>query len=119
MRAALVAARSLFVAGTVLVAAHVTLLVFDPRALFPSNLFILMYPLLGVTACLLGSYSESREARPLWFLFACGLLVAAVGELGLTYSEFGTHTHTQTHALNSDFFFFAYALPIMLAICSR
>jgi signal transduction histidine kinase/CheY-like chemotaxis protein len=113
------AARSLFVAGTILVAAHVTLLVFDPRALFPSNLFILMYPLLGVTACLLGSYSESREARPLWFLFACGLLVAAVGELGLTYSDFGTHTHTQTHALNSDFFFFAYALPVMLAICSR
>jgi signal transduction histidine kinase/CheY-like chemotaxis protein len=113
------AARSLFVAGTILVAAHVTLLVFDPRALFLSNLFNIMYPLLGVTVCVLGAYSESPEARPLWLLFGCGLLVAAVGELGLTYYDFGTHLHTQTQALNSDFFFFAYAIPVMLAICSR
>jgi signal transduction histidine kinase/CheY-like chemotaxis protein len=113
------AARSLFVSGTILVAAHVTLLVFDPRALFLSNLFLLIYPLLGVTACLLGAYSESPEARPLWLLFGCGLLIAAVGELGLTYNDFGTHLHTQTRALNSDFFFFAYAIPVMLAICSR
>jgi signal transduction histidine kinase/CheY-like chemotaxis protein len=113
------APRSLFVAVTILVAAHVTLLVFDPRALFLSNLFNIMYPLLGVTVCLLGAYSESPETRPLWLLFGCGLLVAAVGELGLTYYDFGTHIHTQTHALNSDFFFFAYAIPVMLAICSR
>jgi hypothetical protein len=113
------AARSLFVAGTILVAAHVTLLVFDPRALFLSNLFNIMYPLLGVTLCLLGAYSESPETRPLWLLFGCGLLVAAVGELGLTYYDFGTHIHTQGQALNSDFFFFAYAIPVMLAICSR
>jgi signal transduction histidine kinase/CheY-like chemotaxis protein len=119
MRAALVAARSLFVAGTILVAAHVTLLVFDPRALFPSNLILLMYPLLGVAMCLLGAYRESPETRPLWLLFGCGLLVAAVGELGLTYYDFGAHIHTQTEALNSDFFFFAYAIPVMLAICSR
>jgi signal transduction histidine kinase/CheY-like chemotaxis protein len=118
MRAAR-AARSLFVAGTILVAAHVTLLVFDPRALFPSNLLNIMYPLLGVTVCLLGAYRESPETRPLWLLFGCGLLVAAVGELGLTYYDFGTHLHTQTQALNSDFFFFAYAIPVMLAICSR
>jgi signal transduction histidine kinase/ActR/RegA family two-component response regulator len=113
------AARSLFVAGTILVAAHVTLLIFAPRALFPSNLCLLIYPLLGVTACLLGAYSESTEARPLWLLLGCGLLVAAVGELGLTYYDFGAHTHTQTVALNSDFFFFAYAIPVLLAICSR
>jgi hypothetical protein len=119
MRAGPGAARSLFVAGTILVAAHVTLLVFDPRALFPSNLFNLMYPLLGVTVCLLGAYSESPETRPLWLLFGCGLLVAAVGQLGLTYYDFATHIHTQTQALNSDFFFFAYAIPVMLAICSR
>ena len=113
------AARSLFIAGAILVAAHATLLVFEPRALFLSNLFLLIYPLVGVTACLLGAYGESTETRPLWLLFGCGLLVAAVGELGLTYYDFGTHIHTQTRALNSDFFFFAYAIPIMLAICSR
>jgi hypothetical protein len=55
------AARSLFVAGTILVAAHVTLLVFDPRALFPSNLILVMYPLLGFMVCLLGADRESPE----------------------------------------------------------
>jgi signal transduction histidine kinase/CheY-like chemotaxis protein len=119
MRARPRAARSLFVAATILVAAHVTLLVLDPDALFASNLILLMYPLLGVTVCLFGAYRESPATKPLWFLFGCGLLVAAVGELGLTYCDFGAHIHTQTQALNSDFFFFAYAIPVMLAICSR
>jgi hypothetical protein len=119
MRAALVAARSLFVAATILVAAHVTLLVFDPRAIFQSNLFILMYPLLGVTVCLLGANTQSPETRPSWLLFGGGLLIAAVGQLGLTYYDFGTQIHTPTQAINSDFFFFAYGIPVMLAICSR
>ena len=113
------AARSLFVAATILVAAHVTLLVLDPRAIFQSNLFILMYPLLGVTVCLLGANTQSPETRPSWLLFGCGLLIAAVGQLGLTYYDFGTQIHTQTQAINSDFFFFAYGIPVMLAICSR
>ena len=83
-------------AGTILVAAHATLLVFDPRALFLSNLILLIFLLLGVAACLLGAYSESPETRPLWLLFGCGLLVAAVGQLGLTYYDFATHIQTQT-----------------------
>ena len=112
-------ARSLFVAAAMLVAAHVTLLVLDPRAIFQSNLFILMYPLLGVTVCLLGANTQSPETRPSWLLFGCGLLIAAVGQLGLTYYDFGTQIHTQTQAINSDFFFFAYGIPVMLAICSR
>jgi hypothetical protein len=55
MRARPGAARSLFVAGTILMAAHATLLVFDPRATFLSNLFIFMFNLLGVTVCLFGA----------------------------------------------------------------
>jgi signal transduction histidine kinase/ActR/RegA family two-component response regulator len=113
------ARRSLFVAIAILVAAHVTLIVFDPLATLPSNLFLLMYPLLGVTVCLLGAYRESPETRPVWLLFGCGLLLAAVGQVGLMYIEFETQIHTQTHALNSDFFFFAYGIPVLLAICSR
>ncbi len=119
MKARTGAARSLFVAGAILVAAHITLLVFDPRATLLSNLLILMFPLLGVTVCLLGAYSESPETRPLWLLFGCGLLLAAVGQLGFTYYYFTRDIHNQTQALNSDFFFFAYAIPIMLAICAR
>src|SRR5450631_2657578 len=113
------AARGLFVAATILVAAHVTLLVFDPRATLLSNLFILGFPLLGVMACLVGAYGESPETKPLWLLFGCGLLLAIVGQVGLTYYYFARQLHSQTQALNSDFFFFAYGIPVMLAICSR
>jgi hypothetical protein len=48
-----------------------------------------------------------------------GFLLAAVGQLESTYYDLATHVHTQTQALNADFFFFAYGIPIMLAICSR
>jgi signal transduction histidine kinase/DNA-binding response OmpR family regulator len=112
-------ARSLFVAGTTLVAAHAALFVFDANTTFLSNLFIFMFPVLGVTVCLLGAYSESPETRPLWLLLGLGFLLAAVGQLESTYYDLATHLHTQTQALNSDFFFFAYGIPIMLAICSR
>jgi hypothetical protein len=47
------------------------------------------------------------------------LLLAAVGQLGFTYYYFATQLHTQSQAVNSDFFFFAYGIPVMLAICSR
>jgi signal transduction histidine kinase/CheY-like chemotaxis protein len=113
------AARALFAAGAIVMAAHATLLVFDPLATLPSNLFVLMYPLLAFVVCLLGAYSDSPETRPLWILLACGLLLAVVGQVGLTYYDFTTNIHTQTHAFHFDFFFFLYAIPVMLAICSR
>ncbi len=119
MRAGPGAARSLFVAATILVAAHATLLAFDPHALLLSNLLILMFDLLGLTVCLLGASSESPETRPLWLLFGCGLLLVVVGQLGWTYYDFAIQIHTQTLANNSDFIFFAYGIPVMLAICSR
>jgi hypothetical protein len=109
----------LFAAGAIVMAAHATLLVFDPLATLPSNLFVLMYPLLTFVACLLGAYSDSRETRPLWLLLACGLLFAMVGQVGLTYYDYATNIHTQTRAFHFDFFFFAYGIPVMLAICSR
>ena len=112
-------ARTLFAAGAIVMAAHATLLVFNPLATFPSNLFVLMYPLLGFLVCLLGAYNDSPETRPLWLLLACGLLLAVVGQVGLTYYDFATNIHTQTQAFHFDFFFFAYGIPVMLAICSR
>jgi hypothetical protein len=113
------AGRNLFVTGIILVAAHVTLLVFDPRATLPSNLFILMFPFLGAMTCVLAASRESPETKPLWLLFGCGLMLAVVGQLGLTYYYYVRHMHGQTQAINSDFFFFAYGIPVMLAICSR
>jgi signal transduction histidine kinase/DNA-binding response OmpR family regulator len=119
MRGAPPVARTLFAVGAIVMVAHATLLVFNPLATFPSNLFVLMYPLLGFVACLLGAYRDSPETRPLWLLLACGLLLAVVGQVGLTYYEFATNIHTQTQASHFDFFYFAYGIPVMLAICSR
>src|ERR1700733_13651671 len=112
-------ARTLFAAGVIVMAAHATLLVFDPLATFASNLFVLMYPLLGFAVCLLGAYNDAQETRPLWLLLACGLFFAVVGQVGLTYYDFPTNIPTQTRAFHFDFFFFAYGIPVMLAICSR
>jgi signal transduction histidine kinase/ActR/RegA family two-component response regulator len=119
MRAGPGAARTLFAAGAILVVVHSTLLVFDQRATFLSNLFLLMFLLLGVALCLLGASSESPQTRPLWLLLGSGFLLVAVGQIASTYYDFTTHTHTQAQAMNSDFFFFASGIPIMLAICSR
>jgi signal transduction histidine kinase/CheY-like chemotaxis protein len=119
MKGAPPGARTLFAAGVIVMAAHTTLLVFDPLATLPSNLFVLMYPLLGLVVCLLGAYNDTQETRPLWLLLACGLFFAVVGQVGLTYYDFATNIHTQTRAFHFDFFFFAFGIPIMLAICSR
>lgn len=74
-------ARSLSVAGTIVFAAHTILLVFDPDATLLSNLFILLFLLMGVAVCLLGS-AETPETKPLWLLFGLGLLLAVLAQLG-------------------------------------
>jgi signal transduction histidine kinase/CheY-like chemotaxis protein len=118
-RAAPGAARSLFVAGAILLPAHLTLLFFCPRATLLSNLVVLLFLLMAVAVCLVGAFRRTPEGRPLWLLFGCGLLLAVVGQLGFTYYYFATYIHIQTTAIDFDFFFFAYGIPIMLAICSR
>jgi signal transduction histidine kinase/CheY-like chemotaxis protein len=112
-------ARTLLVAATILVAGHVALLVIHPQATLLSNLFILVFLLMGMTTCLLGSLSEAPETKPLWLLFGGGLLLAAIGQMGFTYHYFETYEQTQTRAVNFDFFYFAWGIPLMLAICSR
>jgi signal transduction histidine kinase/CheY-like chemotaxis protein len=112
-------ARSLFVAGVILFVAHAALLVLNPRATVLSNVLILVFLVMAVVACLLGFWSESQETKPLWLLFGCGLTLAAIGQFGFTYHFSATYEQTQTTAINFDFFFVAYAIPIMLAICSR
>ena len=110
--------RTLLVASTILVAAHVTLLAFRPHATLLSNLFVLSTPLLAIILCLLGASSESSETRRLWLLLGAGFVISAIGQIEWTYSALAAHLHTQTQALNFDFFYFVYAIPILLAISS-
>ncbi len=110
--------RSLFAVGTTIVAAQVTLLVLNPRATVISGLLISILALLAVTACLFGAYTESPETRKLWILLGSAFLLSMIGQVGATYYDLVWRTHTQTAALNSDYLFFAYGIPILLAICS-
>jgi signal transduction histidine kinase/CheY-like chemotaxis protein len=119
MRVSSSATRSLFFTGVILVVAHAALLVLRPHATFASDIFNLLYPLIGVTACLLGASKEPPEVRSLWLLFASGLFIAAVGDVTLAYYDLVTPLHIQTEAQKSDFFFFAYGIPVLLAICDR
>jgi CheY-like chemotaxis protein/nitrogen-specific signal transduction histidine kinase len=113
------AALNLFVATMLLVAGHVTLLVFYPHATLFSNLFVLSLLLMATTLCLVGAYSEGPEAKALWLLVGAGFILAAIGQAGWTYSAYKAHLHTQTEAFDFDFFYFVYGIPILLAICSR
>ena len=110
--------RGLFAVGTTMVAAQLTLLVLNSRATVVSNLIISIMAILAVTVCLLKAYSGSTRTRILWILLGSGFLLSTVGQIGATYYDLVSRTHTQTAALNSDYFFFAYGIPILLAICS-
>ena len=113
------AGRAFFAAATILVATHALLLILDPAGTFRSNLLLCMYPLLGIVVCLVGAYNESPESRSLWLLFASGLSLALAGAIGMTFYDFRTQLHTQNQARPSDYLFFVYGIPVMLAICSR
>ncbi len=110
--------RRLFAVGATIVAAQLTLLVLDSRATVLSNLIISIMAVLAVTVCLLSAYIGSPQTRKLWILLGSGFILSTVGQIGATYYDLVSHTHTQTAALNSDYFFFAYGIPILLAICS-
>jgi signal transduction histidine kinase/DNA-binding response OmpR family regulator len=118
MSAGAVGYRSLFAVGMTIVFAQSTLLILNPRATVISNLLIGIMALLAVAGCFLSVYSGSIHTRKLWILLGSGFLLSTIGQIGATYYDFMSRTHTQTAALNSDYFFFAYGIPILLAICS-
>ncbi|MGC2403741.1 MAG: response regulator [Acidobacteriaceae bacterium] len=111
--------RAFLVTDTILVAAHVALLVSHPEATVLSNLFVSSMLGLATALCVAGAHQEGRETRSLWLLLGTGFLLATVAQLQFTYSAFSANLHTHTRAFNFDFFYFAYGIPILLAICSR
>ncbi|MGB8537185.1 MAG: response regulator [Acidobacteriaceae bacterium] len=104
--------------GAAIVVAQVLLLVFIPRATVISNFLISMMELLAVAGCFLSAYRGSLEDRKLWMLLGSGLVLTTVGQLGATYHDSLSRTHIQVVAFNADYFFFAYGIPVLLAICS-
>ena len=110
--------RYLFVACGVVVVTQATLLVANPVATVLSNLLTALAALLATTACLCAAFDEAAEDRKLWILLALAFLLSVVGQISSTYDDMTILTNTQTTALNADFLFFSYGIPILLAICS-
>jgi len=113
------ASRTFLITASILVAAHVTLLALHPEATLLSNLFIVVILALTTVSCLVAARTEGNETSSLWALLGAGIFLATVGQLGFTYAAFVADLHTHTRAFHADFFFFAYGIPILLAICSR
>jgi signal transduction histidine kinase/CheY-like chemotaxis protein len=109
-----------FAASLLMVAIQTVLLVcFSRAAIHVSGLIVGIYPALSAVVCFTGARRDSPGFRQLRFLLGAGFSLAAIGQLQSTYWEFSSQSIVQTEALNSDFFFFAYGIPILLAICSR
>ena len=113
------APRFFLVTTAILAATHVMLLAFEPNAILLSNLFGISWPLLAASLCMINAHGEGPQTRPLWLLLSSGFGLAATGQVGLTFYELTGHRHTQTQSFNFDFLFFAYGIPVLLAICSR
>jgi hypothetical protein len=113
------APRALLVTAMILVAVHAALLAIHPAATLCSNLIILCLLLLATTLCMVGAHTECDETRPLWRLLGAGFFLATIGQLAWTYSAYAARLRTHPEAVNGDFFFFVYGIPILLAICSR
>lgn len=71
-----------------------------------------------MTAACVCAFRRSKDAGKLWLLLGVGFLLTTAGQLSSTYYEIVTNTHVQNFALNSDFLYFAYGIPILLAVCS-
>ncbi len=82
-----------------------------------SNLLILLLTLAAAFACFRQCARCSGFVRTKWRLLAIGILLWAVGQAILTYVDSIAHLSQDT-ALASDFYFFLWGVPVLLAIAS-
>lgn len=106
----------LIVASIVIV--HVTLLALFPQATVLSSLLTAAAVLTAALGCVVVALGGAAESRNLWVLLALAFILSMTGQISSTYDEVTIRNHTQTTALTSDFLFFLYGIPILLAICS-
>src|ERR1700744_95612 len=109
--------RFLFYACAASMAAQAVSLYVSPNQSTLSNILIGVMGLLATAGCPFAA-RQSKGAGKLWLLLGTGFFLSVVGQLSSTYHEAVTGTNTQNTALNSDFLFFAYGIPILLAVCS-
>lgn len=108
----------LFVACATVAVVQAIIICVRPHAALASNSAISIGVLLACLGCWAAARKSSKETRRLWILFGTAFFISMVGQIAATYHEQVTSSAIQTKAFNFDFLFFAYGIPILLAICS-
>jgi diguanylate cyclase (GGDEF)-like protein len=107
----------LLVASIGLAAIQAAGLALSPPKIILSNMVIGVMGLLATGGCVCQAFL-SKETRKLWLLLGFGFLLTSLGQLCSTYYEIQTGANFQSTAINPDFLYFAYGIPILLAVCS-
>ena len=94
------------------------LLIINPHATLISNTCICVAAALSVAACFAKARGGLVATRRLWLLLALAFFLSLIGQVGSTFHELHSQNYAQMIALNTDFLFFAYGIPFLLAICS-
>jgi diguanylate cyclase (GGDEF)-like protein len=109
--------RFLFFACSGSLALQAISLILAPQKPLLSNVLIAAMAAMAMAGCICAA-ARSADARKLWLLLGFAFLLSAAGQFFATYHELSTGNNTQTTAINPDFLFFAYGIPILLAVCS-
>ncbi len=110
--------RSLCLVCAGLVVVQATILPFAALGSLLSSLATALEVSLAAIGCFVAASDDSGENRSLWYLLALAFSLSTVGQLLSTYDIVNTGTHVQATALDADFLFFGYGIPVLLAICS-
>ncbi len=111
------ARRGFALGALAIIVAHATALVFLRSSMAVSDLAICSAAALATVACYRQTRQRSSILRAKWTLFFAGLLLWSAGQAAFTYQE-GIQHLQQLTALTSDFFFFLFGVPLLLAISS-
>jgi len=84
----------------------------QPFSTYP---FLLLAPVLALTACLWRLLRSSLSTRLLWAFFCAGLFLWCSGMLLSAWEDLSQHTPFSL-AFFSDFLYFLYGVPVLLAI---
>jgi diguanylate cyclase (GGDEF)-like protein len=95
----------------------ISLAAFRSHATGATYPFIILAPLFALFSCCWRANGTSSRARLPWILFSVGLLLWTAGMLLSAWEELFQHI-SATIAFFSDFVFFLYGVPILLAISS-
>lgn len=95
----------------------ICLLAFQPVATLVTYPFLLLAPALAVAACSWRAARSERALRSAWMLLAAGLLLWISGIFLSAWEDLFRHI-PQSFAWFSDFAFFLYGVPVLLAVSS-